>query len=149
MANRVEDRVWGIVQEILQDCPGVELVDVEYVRERDWYLRVFIDKDGGVLLDDCQEISEALGERLDSEDFISESYMLEVSSPGLDRVLRKDRDFAREMGKQVDVSLYAPVGGKKQLVGRLAGYDGKTLVLAGEEPIPMERVANVRLHIDI
>ena len=74
--------------------------------------------------------------------------MLEVSSPGLDRALRKDRDFAREMGKTVDVSFYAPMDGEKQMTGTLAGYDGKNLTLQGKEPIPMEKIALVRLHID-
>lgn len=98
---------------------GIELIDVEYVRERNWILRVFIDKEGGVDLNDCQQISEKAGELLDEADLISANYMLEVSSPGLDRVLKKDKDFLRYAGEEVDVKLFAPleeVGGVKPLL---------------------------------
>ncbi len=148
MAKQIESAVEELVTELLQESPELELVDVEYVKEGDWYLRVFIDKEGGIDLDDCQELSERLGKVLDERNLISESYMLEVSSPGLDRVLRKDRDFTREMGKAVDISLYAPIDGEKQLTGTLAGYDGKSVTLKGKEPIPMDKVAQIRLHID-
>ncbi len=125
-----------------------ELVDVEYVKERDWYLRVFVDKVGGIDLDDCQTLSEKLGERLDAADIVSGSYILEVSSPGIDRILKKDKDFLREAGKLVDVTLYAPLDGKKILVGELEGRDEKFLRLKDIEPLPREKVALVRLHID-
>ncbi len=148
MAREVEAAVETIVTELLQEFPELELVDVEYVKEGDWYLRVFIDKKEGIDLDDCQALSERLGKVLDERNLIAESYMLEVSSPGLDRALRKERDFVREMGKDVDVSLYAPMDGEKQLTGTLAGYDGKSLTLKGKDPIPMDKVALVRLHID-
>ena len=81
----------------------LELVDVEYVRERDWYLRVFIDKEGGVGLEDCQAVSEKLSEFLDVKDPITDKYLLEVSSPGLDRILKKDTDFVRYKDRDVDV----------------------------------------------
>ena len=77
---------------------------MEYVKERDWYLRVFVDKPGGMGIEDCQTLSERLAEKLDEADVVTERYILEVSSPGLDRVLKKERDFVREMGKMVDVS---------------------------------------------
>ncbi len=148
MSKQIEAAVEEIVLELLKDRPDLELVDVEYVKEGDWYLRVFIDKEGGIDLDDCQELSERLGKVLDEGNQIRDRYMLEVSSPGLDRVLRKERDFVREMGREVDVSLYAPLDGEKQLTGTLAGYDGKALTLRGREPIDMDKVALVRLHID-
>ena len=148
MSKQIEAMAEDIVKELLQDCPELDLVDVEYVKEGEWYLRVFIDKDGGVDLDDCQALSEQLGKALDERNLIADRYTLEVSSPGLDRVLRKDRDFAREMGKQVDVSFYAPWNGMKAMTGVLAGYDGTILTLENEEPIPMEKVSLVRLHID-
>ncbi|MBR1646656.1 MAG: ribosome maturation factor RimP [Selenomonadaceae bacterium] len=125
-----------------------ELVDVEYVKERDWYLRVFVDKAGGIDLDDCQTLSEQLGEKLDASDIINGAYILEVSSPGIDRILKKDKDFIREAGKIVDVTLYAPLDGKKIFVGELVGRDEKFLRLKDTEPLPREKVALVRLHIE-
>lgn len=147
MANAVEKEAERLARELLTGS-GIELVDVEYVRERDWYLRVFIDKEGGIDIEDCQSLSERLEKLLDERDTVPESYILEVSSPGLDRVLKKPRDFERERGKTVDVTLYEPLDGQKIITGELAAYDGKELVLAGREPIPKEKVAQVRLHID-
>ena len=148
MASVVEKTVWEMVEPLLEGS-GVELVDVEYVKEKDWYLRVFIDRPEGVGIEDCQSLSEKLEKLLDERDVIPEQYILEVSSPGLDRVLKKPRDFERERGKQVDVSLYEPMDGEKVIVGTLDGYDGKALTLEGREPIPKGKIAQVRLHIDI
>ena len=148
MSAKIEERVEEIVRDLLPVQPELELVDVEYVRERDWYLRVYIDKEGGIDIEDCRMLSEHLEEVLDREDFISDAYILEVSSPGLDRVLRKARDFEREHGKRVDVALYAPLDGKKNLTGALTGYDGNVLILDDDVRIPMEQVSQVRLHID-
>ena len=149
MAKHIEDAVEAIVQEIVQDS-NLEVVDVEYVKERDWYLRVYLDKEGGIEIDDCQRVSETLEQILDEKDLLTEAYILEVSSPGLDRVLKKARDFEREQGKSVDVTFYAPVDGKKTWVGTLTGYDpGKNaIVLDGEKELPLEKIAQVRLHID-
>ena len=147
MANKIELRVEELMNDILQDSE-FELVDVEYIMERDWYLRIFVDKPGGVDLDDCQMLSEKIGKILDKEQLIEDSYILEVSSPGIDRVLKKDRDFVREAGKQVDVSLYAPINGKKNFVGTLESRDKNFLTLKEFQPIPREKVAQVRLHID-
>ena len=148
MSAKIEERVEEIVRGLLAEQPELELVDVEYVRERDYYLRVYIDKAGGIDIDDCQSLSERLEEILDREDFIPDAYILEVSSPGLDRVLKKPRDFARERGKQVDVTLYAPFDGKKQWTGTLADCDGQLLTLDEGIRIPMEQVSQIRLHID-
>jgi ribosome maturation factor RimP len=148
MANVVEKTVWQMTEKLLEGN-GVELVDVEYVKEKDWYLRVFIDKPEGIGIEDCQSLSEKLEEKLDAEDVMPEPYILEVSSPGLDRVLKKPRDFEREKGKDVDVSLYEPMDGEKLLVGKLEGFDGAALLLEGREPIPKEKIAQVRLHIEI
>ena len=147
MANKIELRVEELMNDILQDSE-FELVDVEYIMERDWYLRIFVDKPGGVDLDDCQMLSEKIGKILDTEMLLEDSYILEVSSPGIDRVLKKDRDFIREAGKQVDVSLYAPLDGKKNFVGTLESRDKNFLTLKEFQPIPREKVAQVRLHID-
>mgnify|MGYP000963049107 FL=1 len=149
MAKHIEEAVEAIVQEIVQDS-NLEVVDVEYVKERDWYLRVYLDKEGGIEIDDCQRVSETLEQILDEKDLLTEAYILEVSSPGLDRVLKKARDFEREQGKSVDVTFYAPVDSKKTWVGTLTGYDpGKNaIVLDGEKELPLEKIAQVRLHID-
>ncbi len=147
MAAGVEKKVEEIFLKLAEDT-DFELVDVEYVKERDWYLRIFVDKPGGVDLDDCQILSEKIGEILDKESFINGSYILEVSSPGIDRVLKKDKDFIREKGKKVDVSLYAPIDGQKNLTGTLVERDEKFLTLEEFEPLPREKVAQVRLHID-
>lgn len=145
--SKVETQVESLMAEILADTE-YELVDVEYVKERDWYLRVFVDKAGGIDLDDCQAISEKLSARLDNSDIISGAYILEVSSPGIDRILKKDKDFIREAGKVVDVTLYAPLDGKKLFVGELEGRDEQFLRLKDMEPLSRDKVALVRLHID-
>ena len=145
--SKVETQVESLMAEILADT-DFELVDVEYVKERDWYLRVFVDKQGGIDLDDCQSLSERLSERLDATDIINGSYILEVSSPGIDRILKKDKDFIREAGKLVDVTLYAPLDGQKNFVGELVGRNEEFLRLKDIEPLPREKIALVRLHIE-
>ena len=146
--SKIEEQVEQMMPEILADTE-YELVDVEYVKEgRDWYLRIFLDKDGGIDLDDCSVVSERLSERLDKVDLISSAYNLEVSSPGIDRILKKDKDYVREAGKVVDVTLYAPINGNKNIVGELVSRDDKFLYLKEMEPLPREKVALVRLHID-
>ena len=147
MSNKVETKVESLMEEILTGS-DFELVDVEYVKERDWYLRIFVDKVGGIDLDDCKILSEKLGAILDKENVIDGAYILEMSSPGLDRVLKKDRDFIREVGKKIDVTLYAPIDGKKNFTGVLEYRDKDFLKLADFEPLPRDKVAQVRLHID-
>lgn len=146
MSNRIETAVEEIVEGLLAGS-NLELVAVDYLREKDWYLRVFIDKEGGIEIDDCQDLSRRLEEVLDAKDLIKGSYILEVSSPGLDRELKKPRDFQREQGKSVDVSLFAPIDGEKVITGELKAYDGQA-VTVGEHTIPMDKIAKVNLHID-
>lgn len=146
--QQIEDAVEAIVQDLLAGQDVIELVDVEYVKEHDWYLRVYIDKPGGIDIEDCQDLSEKLEAELDKRNVIADSYILEVSSPGIDRVLRKPRDFVREEGKAVDITLFAPRDGKKSLTGVLTGFDGENLELDGTEKLSLKDVAQVRLHID-
>ena len=146
MSKVIEEAVEEIVENLLTDT-DLELVAVDYVGEKDWYLRVFIDKEGGIEIDDCQALSGRLEEILDEKDIIKGSYILEVSSPGLDRELKKPKDFQREKGKTVDVSLFAPVDGNKLIVGVLKDYDGENITI-DEQTISMADVAQVRLHID-
>ena len=148
VAGYVEKTVEKLAEELLEGT-GLELVDVEYVKEKDWYLRVFIDKPEGIDIEDCQELSEKLEQELDAKNVVPDSYILEVSSPGLDRVLKKEKDFVREAGKMVDVSLYQPLNGEKSITGKLVGSDGSVLTLEDFEPIDMKKIAQVRLHIDI
>ena len=130
-----------------------ELVDVEYVREVGiWYLRAYIDKEGGITVDDCEVISRLLGDWLDKEDFITDSYILEVSSPGLGRPLKKEKDFARSIGKEVDIRLYRAREKQKDFTGILTSYDGKsvTIELEDETEMVFERaeIALIRLAFD-
>lgn len=127
--SRVEDTVASLVMPIVERN-SFELVDVEFIKEGAyWYLRVYIDKTGGVTLDDCQLVSEELSARLDRVDPIKQSYFLEVSSPGLNRPLKTERDFERYRGEQIELKLYAPLNGKKTFEGELIGLqDGKILI---------------------
>lgn len=146
----VEEFVSSVVEGIIAGT-NLELVDVDYVRERDWYLRVYLDKPGGVDLDDCQMVSEKLSAVLDEKDPIAENYLLEVSSPGLDRVLKKDKDFIRYNGRDVDIQLFKPINGSKQYTGVLQGYSVTTIefLINGEsETFERTAIAQIRLHLD-
>ena len=136
-----------IAEEILANT-DYELVDVEYVKERDWFLRVYIDKEGGIGLDDCQEVSGLLDEKLEELNIINDRYILEVSSPGLDRALKKEKDFKREMGKVVDITLYKAIDGEKMITGKLTGYTKDIITIDETREIALKDIALVRLHID-
>ncbi|MBM6997109.1 ribosome maturation factor RimP [Paenibacillus sp. DXFW5] len=130
---------------------GFELVDVEYVKEgSNWFLRVFVDKDGGIDIDDCGRISEYLSEKLDENDPIPSAYFLEVSSPGAERPLKKAEDVSKAVGKDVFVTTYEPVDGLKEFQGRLLSFeDGELVVEVGKKghAIPYNKVASARLAI--
>lgn len=137
----------------LMEEHGFELVDVEYVKEAGtWYLRAYIDKEGGIAVDDCEVISRALSDWLDKEDFIDDSYILEVSSPGLGRPLKKEKDFVRSMGKDVDVRLYRQLNKQKEFTGALSAYDENTVTLTMEDGSRMvfekADIALIRLALD-
>ena len=109
---------------------GMELIEVEYVKEGpSWYLRLYIDKRGGISIDDCQVVSEHVGEAIDAADPVTGAYIFEVSSPGLDRPLKNERDFKRYEGELVEVSLYAPVNGSKNYEGILKGLQDGYIVI--------------------
>ena len=114
-------------EEILQpivDANGFELVDVEYVKEGGtWYLRAYIDKPGGITVDDCEMVSRAANDILDEKDFVEDSYVFEVSSPGLGRPLKKEKDFARSLGEEVEIRTFRPINRQKEFVGILNAYD--------------------------
>ena len=116
------------------DEKGFELVDVEYVKEgSNWYLRAYVDKEGGITINDLESVSRILSDKLDEEDFISDAYILEVSSPGLGRPLKKDKDFDRNMGNEIEVHLYRAVDRQKQLVGLLKAYNADTITIENED----------------
>ena len=149
--EHIEDLIAQEVEQIIAGT-ALELVDVEYVREKNWYLRVFIDKDGGVDLEDCQRVSEKLSKVLDEKDPIQDNYLLEVSSPGLDRILKKDKDFIRYAGRTVDIHFFKPYKGTKDLVTELVrkNEDGTVTVRIDEqeETLTLKDISQIRLHID-
>lgn len=110
-----------------------ELVDVEFVKEAGtFYLRAYIDKEGGITIDDCETVSRRLSDLLDEKDFIPDAYVLEVSSPGLGRQLKKEKDFERSLGEEVEVKLYQAIEKQKEFSGILESYDKDTIVLVDE-----------------
>ncbi|MCT4618656.1 MAG: ribosome maturation factor RimP [Marinisporobacter sp.] len=151
--KRVTEVIEALVVPFIEGTE-LELVDVEFVKEgQNWFLRVYIDKLDGVTLDDCQHVSEYISEKLDELDPIEQNYYLEVSSPGLDRPLKKDKDFERYKGRGVEVYLYQSLDGKKRIEGELVGLQDESVVLEmdqGEEiKIPREKVSKVKLSVII
>ncbi len=154
-----EKRTENLIEPILEKN-GFELVDVEYVREgSNWFLRAYIDKPGGITVDDCETVSRELSELLDKEDYIDESYILEVSSPGLGRQLKKEKDFARSIGEDVEVKLYKGIKmmrkkkevSVKEIDGVLTRYDENTVTIEMEDGKELELnrtdIAIIRLAI--
>ena len=148
---KVTDIVTKIAQPVVE-AHGCQLWDVEYVREGDQrFLRLYLDKEGGVDITDCEAISRAVDPRLDEADPIAESYHFEVCSAGLERALKRPSDFERFMGSNITVKLYRPRNGLKEIPCVLTGYeDGKVTVEAGKETITFEKsqVALVRLRVE-
>ncbi len=130
-----------------------ELVDVEYVKEGgNWYLRAYIDKEGGITVDDCEIVSRQMSDLLDEQDFIEESYIFEVSSPGLGRPLKKEKDYQRSLGKEVEIRTYRAIGKEKEFYGLLKSYDETTVTIEMEEDKEMifakTDIALIRLAFD-
>ena len=149
--NQIIDEVTKYLEPILANF-NFELVDVEFVKEGpSYYLRIYIDKEGGITIEDCRVTSRAIEEVLDEKDIIEPAYMLEVSSPGLDRVIKKDQDFERFKGQVVDVKLYTAINKQKMIQGELVSKTEEVLTLCGEDgekiEIPMKNVVVVRLAI--
>lgn len=149
-----------VINEIIAICEPIaeslnfELVDVEYIKEYgSYYLRVYIDKVGGINLDDCQSMSELLSEKLDEKDPISTAYFLEVSSPGLDRPLKTDKDLNRNIGKDIEISLFTTYNNKKNYEGKLDSYNNKYIIIGNENEsdgkieIPRELISVVKLAL--
>lgn len=155
-AQEIEALIAEMVKPLLEGT-DLTLVDVEYVREKDWFLRIFLDKPGGIEIDDCQLISEKLTSVLDEKDPIPDKYYLEVSSPGLDRPLKKDQDFEDAYGTKIDITFIEPWEGMKNLVGVLVSHDAETIEVQKfikgklfKNPVRIERnlISIIRPHID-
>ena len=148
---KITEQVWAFAEPVVQ-AHGCSLWDVEYVKEGgDWFLRLYIDKEGGVDINDCEAISRAVDPILDEKDPIPDSYSFEVCSAGLERVLKRPGDFEQFLGSTVLVRLYKPVDGRKEVVGTLTGYeDGAVTVTVNDSPVRFEKneVALVRLYVE-
>jgi ribosome maturation factor RimP len=152
--SKVTEVVEELAEPIFQEL-GLELVEIEYVKEgKSWFLRVYIDKDNGVDIEDCGLVSEKLSEKLDELDPIPHNYFLEVSSPGAERPLKKDKDFVKAIGQNVFIKTYEPIDGEKNFEGKLLEFDGQRLTIEVKIKtrkktfeIPFEKVANARLAV--
>ncbi|MCY8487250.1 ribosome maturation factor RimP [Bacillus atrophaeus] len=154
MSKKVIDTAREMAQPIADNLQ-LELVDIEFVKEgQNWFLRVFIDSDNGVDIEECAKVSELLSEKLDEADPISQNYFLEVSSPGAERPLKKKADFDRSLGKNVYIKTYESIDGVKVFEGELAEFDGQTVTVEmtiktrkKRINIPYEKIANARLAV--
>ena len=147
----ISDIVWSLALPVVQDA-GCELVDVEYVKEgNNWFLRVYIDKEGGVSLEDCGKISQPLNKIIDERDPISHPFFFEVSSPGLERPLKRPRDFEKAVGKTVEIRLFKAVDGLKRYEGLLDAFDGKAVTVkldsGGTRIFPLDQIAKAKTII--
>jgi len=151
MSKEIMDRVHAMVNPIFSN-EGMELVEVEYRREaRGWVLRLYVDKEGGVTLDDCTRVSQEVGRILDMEDFISIPYTLEVSSPGLTRTLKSEKDFIKYRNRLIKVKTLDPIENRRQFKGKLLGINENRIEIAMNQEvlqIPLSNVAKANLEID-
>lgn len=132
-ASEYEAKTEKLIQPILERL-SFELVDVEYVKEGSiWYLRAYIDKEGGITVNDCETVAREMNTLLDEEDFIPDSYTFEVSSPGLDRPLKKEKDYVRNMGKKIEIRTYRSINRSKDFCGFLKAYDAASVTIETEE----------------
>ena len=147
-----ETRTEELITPIL-DRMNFELVDVEYVKEGGtWYLRAYIDKEGGITVNDCEAVAREMNEILDREDFVEDSYVFEVSSPGLGRPLKKEKDYIHSMGKEVEIRTYRAINREKEFYGILSAYDENTVTIKTEDGTEMtfekSDIALIRLAFD-
>jgi len=149
--EKVLELVKRVTLPVVQEA-GLELVDVEYAKEGGrYYLRIFIDKPGGVRIEDCQHVSEKIDRLLDELDPIPQSYFLEVSSPGIDRPLKKAGDYIRFAGRLARVKTFSPVEGRRKFTGRIVGMHGEDVVMqveGKEMSIPFKQIASARLEVE-
>ena len=149
--NNTEKKVLAILEPILEE-KALELADLEFVKEGpNWYLRVYIDKDGGVTIEDCENVSRIKEKKLDETDPIEQAYILEVSSPGIDRPLKKPEHFEKYIGEIIDIKLYKPLEGKKEYQGELKQFDNGVITIIEEDGTEKQFIqketASVRLAV--
>lgn len=147
----IEDKTTSLLEPIVAKL-NIEIYDVEYVNEAgEWYLRAYIDKEGGVTIDDCEEVSRALSDALDVDEFIDDAYYLEVSSPGLGRTLKKDKHLQKSIGEEVEIKTYKPIDKCKEFSGILKSFDENSIVLLiddKEKEFKRSEIALIRLALD-
>ncbi len=147
----IEKKTEALLTPIAEKC-GVRIYDVEYVKEAgEWYLRAYIDKDGGVDINDCVDVNHALSDALDEDDFIDEAYTLEVSSPGLGRQLKKDRHFENSIGQDVELKLFKAKDGVKEFAGTLKNFDSTTVTVTindKDETFIRKEISVIKLAFD-
>ena len=132
--SKIEEKVENLIKEKIQNI-GYELYDIEYVKEgKDYFLRIFIDKETGIDLNDCEKVNDAISDLLDEADYIKEQYFLEISSPGIERVLRKDKHFKQNIGKDIEIKLFKKdENGNKEYIGILEDFDNETITINIDE----------------
>ena len=144
---KVEERIETLIKDTIENI-GYDLYDVEYAKEGpNYYLRIFIDNENGIDLNDCEKVSNAINEMLDESDIIKEQYYLEVSSPGIERIIRKDKHLEQNKGKQIEVKLFKKdKNGNKSYIGELEDFDAETITIKNEKEITIERkdIASMR-----
>lgn len=150
--EQYEQKTEEILLPIIEEH-GFELVDVEYVKEgSSWYLRAYIDKPGGITIDDCEAVSRKLSDQLDEKDYIEDAYILEVSSPGLGRPLKKEKDYKRSLGAEVEIRTYRMIEKQKEFIGILKEYDENTVTIETgdrtEKIFDKSDIALIRLAFD-
>lgn len=139
MANNIEEKIENLTSERINNL-GYELYDVEYVKEgKDYFLRIYIDSKKGIDLNDCEKVSDSITELLDKEDYIKEQYFLEVSSPGIERTLRKEKHLTANIGNEIQIKLFKPFEGKKQYNGILKNFDNDSITIFNNKEINIDR----------
>lgn len=149
MAN-IEQKVQDLIQEKVEDL-GYELYDVKYEKEgKDYFLRIFIDKAEGISLEDCEKVSNTISDVIDKAEYIKEQYFLEVSSPGVERILRKDKHLKDNLDKLVEIKLFKPINEKKEYVGALKSFDAETITIIEEEELNFDKknIAQIRIKYE-
>lgn len=150
MAN-IEEKVESLLQSKIEEL-GYELYDVEYAKEgKNYFLRIYIDKPEGIDLSDCEKVNNGIMDLLDEADYIKEQYFLEVSSPGIERVIRKDKHFDQAMGEAIEVKLFKPIEKVKTLEGILTGYDEENITVTFENDeisVPRKNIATIKTKYD-
>lgn len=145
MSNSIEEKVEKIVKPIINKL-NYELYDVQYLKEgKDFYLRITIDKENGISIQDCEKVNEAINDAIDNIDFIKESYYLEISSPGLERTLRKKEHFIKQLNQLITVKLFQGINSQKEFVGKLIKYDDSTLQIETDEKILEIDIKNIAI----